>query len=169
MPLRQTPCMSTPPPPPPGDPYDPQPPGGQPSGGYDQGGGYGQGSYGQQPPPYGQQPPEGYASYPPPYAPPVHGGYGQQPENHPKATTALVLGIVGVICCSLTAPFAWVIGKRAMDEIDASGSRMGGRGLAQAGYVLGIVGTILLVLGVVAVVGLVALGGFAFEVNAGGS
>jgi hypothetical protein len=142
--------MSTPPPPPPGEPYDPnQPPGSQ-------------------PPPYGQQqPPEGFASYPPPYAPPVQGGYGQQPENHPNATTALVLGIVGVICCSLTAPFAWVMGKKAMDEIDASGGRLGGRGNAQAGYVLGILGTILMVLGIVFIAIAVAVGGFAFTFNAG--
>ena len=141
--------MSTPPPPP-GDPYDPdQPPGSQ-------------------PPPYGQQqPPEGYASYPPPYAPPVQGGYGQQPENHPNATTALVLGIVGVVCCSLTAPFAWVMGKRAMDEIDASGGRIGGRGNAQAGYVLGILGTIIMVLGIVVIAIAIAVGGFAFTFNAG--
>jgi Domain of unknown function (DUF4190) len=149
--------MSTPPPPPPpGEPYDQnQPPGQQPP------------SYGQQPPPYGQQPSEGYASYPPPYAPPVQGGYGQQPENHPNATTALVLGIVGVICCALTAPFAWVIGKKAMDEIDASGGRIGGRGSAQAGYVLGILGTVLMILGIIVVAIAVAVGGFAFTVNTG--
>jgi hypothetical protein len=150
--------MSTPP----GDPHDPNQPQGE--------GGYGQqpppppGGYGQQPP-YGQQPADPYAQYPPPYAPPVQGGYGQQQENHPKATTALVLGIVGVICCSVTAPFAWVIGKRAMDEIDASGGRWGGRGLAQAGYVLGIVGTLLLVISIVALVFVVAVGSFTFDVN----
>ena len=139
--------MSTPPPPPPGEPYDPnQPPG-------------------QQPPPYGQQPSEGWASYPPPYAPPVQGGYGQQPENNPNATTALVLGIVGVVFCPLTAPFAWVIGKRGMNEIDASGGRMGGRGLAQAGYVLGILGTILIVLILLFVVLAVVLGAFAFDIG----
>jgi hypothetical protein len=143
--------MSTPPPPPPGDPYDPnRPPGEQPWSG-DQ----------------GQQPPGGFASYPPPYAPPVQGGYGQQPQNHPNATTALVLGIVGVICCALTAPFAWVMGKKAMDEIDASGGRVGGRGNAQAGYVLGIVGTILLVLGIVVTAIAITVGGFAFTFNAG--
>ena len=82
--------MSTPP----GDPHDPNQPQGE--------GGYGQqpppppGGYGQQPP-YGQQPADPYAQYPPPYAPPVQGGYGQQQENHPKATTALVLGIVGTL------------------------------------------------------------------------
>jgi hypothetical protein len=60
-----------------------------------------------------------------------------------------VLGIVGIVCCSIAAPFAWVIGKRVMNEIDSSGGRFGGRGLAQAGFILGIVGTVLLVVSVV--------------------
>jgi hypothetical protein len=52
-----------------------------------------------------------------------------------------------------------------MDEIDASGGRWGGRGLAQAGYVLGIVGTLLLVISIVALVFVVAVGSFTFDVN----
>jgi hypothetical protein len=38
---------------------------------------------------------------------------------------------------------------------------------AQAGYVLGIVGTILLVLGIIVIAIAVAVGGFAFTFNAG--
>ena len=34
-----------------------------------------------------------------------------------------------------------------MNEIDASGGQLGGRGQAQAGYVLGIIGTVLLIFG----------------------
>lgn len=129
--------MSTPPgdqPPygePPEQPYQ-QP--GQPGGGYQQpGGGY------QQP---GQPPYPGYGY-----------GYGQQygypvaAPDHPKATTAMVLGIVGLVACQIVSPFAWSVGKRTVAEIDASGGRLGGRGQAQAGYILGIVGTIFLGLG----------------------
>ena len=99
----------------------------------------GQQPYGQQP--YGQQP----------HGQPVYGQpvYGQVPvqyaPEHPKATTALVLGILGVVLCQVIAPFAWSIGKKTMAEIDASNGMVGGRGSAQAGYVLGIVGTILLI------------------------
>jgi len=53
-----------------------------------------------------------------------------------------------------TGPFAWVIGARARKAIDADPTRYGGRGLATAGYALGIVTSIMLVL----VVGLFALG-----------
>ena len=51
--------------------------------------------------------------------------------------------------CSVLAPFAWRIGKNTVDEIDASNGQLGGRGAAQAGYIMGIIGTILLGLAVV--------------------
>jgi hypothetical protein len=107
----------------------------------------------QAPPGYPQAPgysPQGYA----PMAP------QQYAPDHPRATTSLVLGILGVVLCQVVAPFAWVIGKRTVNEIDASGGRIGGRGSAQAGYVLGIVGTVLLGLGLIyLVVMMVILGG----------
>lgn len=113
-------------------PYDPNQPGGQPDPGY-----------GQQPDPgqYGQP------GYPQPYqpAPPA---YGYTVPDHPKATTAMVLGILGIVVCGVMAPFAWSIGKKTRDDIDASGGRLGGRGQAQAGYIMGIIGTVLLALGV---------------------
>ena len=68
--------------------------------------------------------------------------------DHPKATTSLVLGILGLAVCGVLAPFAWVSGKRAVNEIDASHGRLGGRGQAQAGYVMGIIGSVILALGV---------------------
>jgi len=70
--------------------------------------------------------------------------------DHPRATTSLVLGILGLVVCGLIAPFAWRIGKRTLDEIDGSHGQLGGRGTAQAGYVLGIIGTVVLLLGLLA-------------------
>jgi uncharacterized membrane protein YjgN (DUF898 family) len=84
-----------------------------------------------------------------PYAPP--------PPNHPQATTALVLGILGVVVCGLIAPFAWNIGGTAVREIDASGGAWGGRTEANAGRILGIVGTVLLVVGLLAFVAFVVI------------
>lgn len=105
-------------------------------------------------------------SYPPP--PPPQGSYGSYgygpPANHKNATLALVLGIISLVICGFVGPFAWVIGKRAMDEIDASGGRLGGRGMAQAGYILGIIATVLLAIGIVVVVVL-----FAFAAGSGNS
>ena len=128
---------------PPGD----QPPHGEPQPPYSQGdpaqGGYSSGGY-----PPGGYPPGGYppGGYPPGGYPP-YGGFPVQ-QDHPKAQTAMVLGILGLVLCQVLAPFAWVIGKRTVAEIDASGGWLGGRSAAQTGYVLGIVGSVLLGLGV---------------------
>jgi uncharacterized protein DUF4190 len=98
-------------------------------------------------------------SYPPPPPPqyPYGGGQPGWPPPGPvpdegRATTALVLGILGMTICSVLAPIAWVMGRNSMRAIDASGGRLGGRGKAQAGFILGIVGTALLALGVVLLV-----------------
>lgn len=85
-------------------------------------------------PPYGQQPPPGYPMPPLPVAPPTSS----------KATTALVLGICGLVLCPLILSVpAIVLGQSAKKEIDASQGRLGGRSQAQAGFILGIVGTVL--------------------------
>ena len=145
---------------PPGDqpPHDPdQPPyGDQPP------------SYGQQPPPYGNQPPSygqqpSYGGYGQPY-PSSPGGYGGQgAQDHPRATLSLILGIVGLVCCSIAAPFAWVIGSRAVREIDESGGRYTGRGQAQAGKILGIIGTALMVLGLLFLLVALVFGTFSVD------
>jgi len=132
----------TPPPPPPPDPQQPQQP-----------------PYGEVPPPPPPPPPYQQQAYQQPgfqqpgYGAPGYGapgsgapGYGQPAyyaaPNHESATTALILGILGLVVCPLVLSIpAWVIGRRAMNEIDASQGRIGGRGNAKAGYVLGIVGT----------------------------
>jgi hypothetical protein len=96
----------------------------------------------------------GVSDYPPampPYDPSGRSGppaYGPQ-RDHPQATTALVLGILGIVVCFVLAPVAWVVGGRAVREIDASHGALGGRGSANAGRILGIVGTLLVVLGLV--------------------
>jgi uncharacterized membrane protein YjgN (DUF898 family) len=98
-----------------------------------------------------QQPPPGFG-------PPAYGGYGP-PPNHPQATTVLVLGILGIVVCGIIAPFAWVMGNRVVHEIDASGGRFGGRTEANVGRILGVIGSVLLIVGVVLVFGLFVVGG----------
>jgi len=71
-------------------------------------------------------PPQGYAAAPP-------------AASSSKATPALVLGIVGLLCCGVCAILAIIFGKQAKDEI-AANPGMGGEGMAQAGFILGIVG-----------------------------
>jgi hypothetical protein len=78
------------------------------------------------------------ASPPPPsYLPPPQ-------SASTNATVSLVLGVLGVICCALLAPFAWYLGNQELKAIQAGASPAAGDGIARAGMVLGIVGVVLL-------------------------
>lgn len=80
-------------------------------------------------------------------------------ETPGGATTSLVLGILSLVMCGLfTGIPAMITGRRAMQEIDASGGRLGGRGLAQAGFITGLIGTILTTLALLFMVALFAIG-----------
>jgi hypothetical protein len=99
----------------------------------------------------------------PAYGQPAYGQPAYAPPDHPKSSTALILGILGIVLCGILAPFAWVIGKRTVNEIDASNGQLGGRGSAQAGYIMGIIGSIWLGLGLligifIVIIALVAAG-----------
>lgn len=63
--------------------------------------------------------------------------------NPHRGVLILVLGIVSLGPCCLTGPFAWILGKRDLEEIDEGRLDPEGRGLTQAGMVCGIVGTAL--------------------------
>ena len=117
------------------------------------------------PPPNPYQAPREYAEPRSPYGSSYQPAYagGDLPE-HPSATTAMVLGIVSLAGLLFTvgitlllAPAAWVVGARAVREIDASPGRYAGRDRAQAGKVMGIIGTVLLVLGVLTVLAILVL------------
>jgi len=110
--------------------------------------------------------PSSWQSYPPaggyqPWGAP----YAPQPPTQGNAIAAMVVGIVAlVLACGygvglLGSPVAWWLGSTSIRQIDASGGRLGGRGLAQAGRILGIVGTVLLVLLVALVVLFILLAG----------
>lgn len=87
---------------------------------------------------------------PPPEAP---GGYGYaQPKTNQKAIWSLVLGILGLVCCGFVAGIpALILGNIAKKEIAASGGAETGAGMAQAGFILGIIAIVLGVLGLVLV------------------
>jgi uncharacterized membrane protein YjgN (DUF898 family) len=87
--------------------------------------------------------------------------YGQPTQDHPSATTILVLGILSLVVCGVLGPFAWSMGNKALREIDASqgtGVVLGGRSSVNAGRICGMIATALLVLAVVAVLGVFVLG-----------
>src|SRR5262245_16297664 len=70
-----------------------------------------------------------------------------QAKASSQATTSLILGIVGIVCCGLAAPFAWFMGHKELQLIAAGQSPVAGQGLAQAGKILGIIGCVLMILG----------------------
>lgn len=105
-------------------------------------------SYNEPPPP----PPPGYGA---PQAP-----YGGQPAGtSSKAIWSLVTGIIGLLCCGPLGIVAILLSRSAKDEIAATGK--GGAGLAQAGFIVGIIALVFLVVQII----LVATGNFVFEFN----
>jgi hypothetical protein len=126
--------------------------------------------YGQPPapPPYGQNP---YLQQPQqPYGAPQFSGYGapvpgySYAQSHGRATTSMVLGIVALVgilatpfcCITLPAmfcgPFAIWTGASAKRQIDQFPGAYNNRGQAVAGFILGIVATVLAVLIIIAIV-----------------
>ena len=129
---------------------------------------YGQPPYGQPPysqPAYGYPPPGGQSA--PPGGPPVYPPYAvfSPPRpDHPQSTLSLILGIAGLVgglaLCGLglvVSPFAWALGRNALKEIQASGGQLGGESTARAGMITGIVGSVLLAVGVVVLIGFAIL------------
>ncbi len=80
-----------------------------------------------------------------------------------QATTILVLGILGVVVCQFLAPVAWVMGNNELQAIDAGRRNPENRGTANAGRILGIVGTVLMAIGIFLVI-LLLVGVFTFGI-----
>lgn len=78
-----------------------------------------------------------------PFQPPVAGSEGQ---NQTLAIVSLVLGIVGIVLCQLTAPVALVTGFMARKKALQNPNEFGGSGFALAGIITGAIGTLLFVL-----------------------
>lgn len=112
--------------------------------------GYGQVPQG--PPAYGQ-PTYGQPAYgPPAYGQPAYGqqpygyGYPQAPQSSGKATAAMIVGIVSIVVCYvgvLIGPVAIVLAVQAKKDIRRSNGTQTGDGMATAGLITGIVGTVI--------------------------
>ena len=102
-----------------------------------------------------------YSDPPPP--PPQYGApqppYGGMPQNHPRGVLVLVLGILGLVCCGFLSFPAFFLGRSALSEIDAAPpGTYSNRGMVKAGYICGLIGMILFVLGILVYIILVATG-----------
>jgi hypothetical protein len=78
--------------------------------------------------------------------------YSAPPVQHPQATLALILGILGLAVCPFVGIAALLIGNKARKQIDAAPGQFAGRGMATAGFVMGIVSVALIVLMVLIVI-----------------
>jgi hypothetical protein len=67
-----------------------------------------------------------------------------------RGTLILVLGILGLVVCAPLAIVAWVMGSGDLKQIDAGTMDPAGRGTTQAGKICGIIGTVLLIIGIMA-------------------
>jgi hypothetical protein len=73
--------------------------------------------------------------------PPVQPGQiGMRPH---RGTMILVLGILGLVLCFILGIIAWVMGTGDLREMDAGRMDPSGRGMTQAGRIIGMVATIL--------------------------
>ena len=81
--------------------------------------------------------------------------HGPVLPKHPQAMTAMGLGIAALagvwflLLPILLAPVAWWLGAKAKREIAAEPERWSGTGEAQAGVIMGVIGTVLLAVGIV--------------------
>ncbi len=87
--------------------------------------------------------------------------YGQQPYRNyegSRATTILVFGILSIVVCQLFGPFAWSMGNADLRKVDEGLMDPRERGTIQAGRICGIVGTVLMIVSLVAFFGMLLLG-----------
>lgn len=80
------------------------------------------------------------------------------PQQKSQATTALVLGILGLVCCGILAPIAWYMGSQELQRIQRGEVPATNEGMARAGMILGIIGTVFLAF---TLIWFIFLGGFA--------
>jgi hypothetical protein len=103
------------------------------------------------PPPGGPGGPPG-GGYGGGYGPGYGGGYAA-PQTSTKAIWALVTGLVGLLCCGLIGIAGIVLGNSAKQDIDRSQGALTGRGMAQAGFVIGIIAVVWFVVSLLLLLG----------------
>jgi hypothetical protein len=93
---------------------------------------------------YNQPPQGGYSG--------GYGSWGPGPGQFQKPSNGvliLVLGILSVVVCGFLGPVAWVMGNQSLNEIRSGIMDPREEGLVQAGRIIGMIITILLILVIV--------------------
>ena len=90
-----------------------------------------------------------------PYVPPMPPGYDAPRSSN--ATTILVLGILSLVVCAVLGPIAWWMGHAELRQIDAGLVSRNDRGTVNAGYICGIIGSVLMLISILFIVVALAL------------
>ena len=76
-----------------------------------------------------------------------------------RGVLILILGILSFVFCSIfTSIPAWIMGSSDLKQMDAGTMDPAGRGMTNAGRILGMINVILTVIGTIIVIALFALG-----------
>ena len=79
----------------------------------------------------------------PPGTPPSPSDRYFEGLTYSRAKNAFWLGVASLVCCGLLAGIpAIFVGVKALSDIEASRGRLVGKGMAWAGIILGIIGTL---------------------------
>jgi hypothetical protein len=76
-----------------------------------------------------------------------------------RATLILVLGVLSLIICAPLGIVAWLLGNSDLKEIAAGTMDPAGKDLTNIGRILGMIASALLILGVIAFILMMILGG----------
>jgi phosphotransferase system glucose/maltose/N-acetylglucosamine-specific IIC component len=82
----------------------------------------------------------------------IHTGLGDEPIPHPRAVAIVITAVLGLTVLPMLGPVAWGLGHSALREIDAAPSHYTNRSTVQVGMILGIIGTVFLVVGLALIV-----------------
>jgi len=75
-----------------------------------------------------------------------------------RGTLILIFGIVGLVVCLPFGIAAWIMGSGDLKQIDAGTMDPSGRSMTSAGKVIGMIATILGILGIIVAVLVIGLG-----------
>ncbi len=76
-------------------------------------------------------------------------GYDDEPLEPHRGTMILILGILSLAVCGLIGPFAWAMGRTDLRKMKIGVMDDRGYNETQIGYILGIVATIIVGIGLV--------------------
>lgn len=90
-----------------------------------------------------------------PYQTPGYGRMGMEPH---RGGLILTMGILGIFCCGIMAIVAIILGQSDLKKMKQGQMDPSGQGLTNAGFILGIIGTVLMALGIVLQIVMAAAG-----------